>query len=38
VPGVAAMALDRLASARRFDRQSLGETGDDVLETWSRRA
>jgi diaminohydroxyphosphoribosylaminopyrimidine deaminase/5-amino-6-(5-phosphoribosylamino)uracil reductase len=37
-PGVAGLGLDRLASAARFDRLSLGETGDDVLETWSRRA
>jgi diaminohydroxyphosphoribosylaminopyrimidine deaminase/5-amino-6-(5-phosphoribosylamino)uracil reductase len=37
-PGVAAMGLDRLAAARRFDRQSLSETGDDMLETWTRHA
>ncbi|TXL72493.1 bifunctional diaminohydroxyphosphoribosylaminopyrimidine deaminase/5-amino-6-(5-phosphoribosylamino)uracil reductase RibD, partial [Vineibacter terrae] len=38
LPGVAAYGLERLAAARRFSRQSLGETGDDVLETWTRHA
>ncbi|HJQ59711.1 MAG TPA: bifunctional diaminohydroxyphosphoribosylaminopyrimidine deaminase/5-amino-6-(5-phosphoribosylamino)uracil reductase RibD [Vineibacter sp.] len=38
VPGIAAMGLEKLALARRFDRLSLAEAGDDVLETWTRRA
>jgi diaminohydroxyphosphoribosylaminopyrimidine deaminase/5-amino-6-(5-phosphoribosylamino)uracil reductase len=38
VPGVAGYGLGRLAAAPRFSRSSLGETGDDVLETWTRRA
>ena len=38
VAGVGAYGLQRLAAARRFSRRSLGETGDDVLETWARGA
>ncbi|MCW5746641.1 MAG: bifunctional diaminohydroxyphosphoribosylaminopyrimidine deaminase/5-amino-6-(5-phosphoribosylamino)uracil reductase RibD, partial [Alphaproteobacteria bacterium] len=38
VAGVAAYGIDRLASAPRFVRRSLGEIGDDVLETWARPA
>jgi diaminohydroxyphosphoribosylaminopyrimidine deaminase / 5-amino-6-(5-phosphoribosylamino)uracil reductase len=38
LPGVGAFGLQRLASARRFTRLSLSETGDDVLETWGRGA
>ena len=38
VPGIGPYGLERLASARRFCRLSLGETGDDVLETWTRGA
>lgn len=38
VPSVAACGIERLAEAHRFSRLSLGETGEDVLETWARRA
>ncbi len=38
LPGVGPFGLERLAAARRFTRLSLGETGDDVLETWARGA
>ncbi len=38
VPSVAACGIERLVEAHRFSRLSLGETGEDVLETWARRA
>ncbi|WP_218574789.1 bifunctional diaminohydroxyphosphoribosylaminopyrimidine deaminase/5-amino-6-(5-phosphoribosylamino)uracil reductase RibD [Reyranella sp. CPCC 100927] len=38
IAAIGGFGLQRLASARRFARSSLGETGDDVLETWTRGA
>lgn len=38
IAGVGAYGIEHLAQARRFSRSSLGETGDDVLETWARHA
>jgi diaminohydroxyphosphoribosylaminopyrimidine deaminase/5-amino-6-(5-phosphoribosylamino)uracil reductase len=38
IPAVEAHGVQRLAQARRFNRLSLGETGEDVLETWARHA
>jgi diaminohydroxyphosphoribosylaminopyrimidine deaminase/5-amino-6-(5-phosphoribosylamino)uracil reductase len=38
IAAIGALGIGRLTQARRFGRLSLGETGDDVLETWARHA